>query len=179
MSKFVSMVLFPGMLIHIASHYLFARLLGVRPYITLRISDEATRMGILLSSDAYRLEVWRILVVSMAPLLVSLPIIICLEELLILALGVDRMLAIVIAWLMVSIAICGMPSIADLSFVANHYLVKNPDIALAMIFGLVVFILGYMAYDPATALCGVLLYMVLIHIAAWLGGRVGGEIVVE
>ena len=179
MSRFLSIMLFPGWLTHMVSHYLFAKIFGIRPYVTLGMGlREGVWAGLYTSSDIHRIGLWRVSLVAIAPMFVGIPMLVVLGFLLGIVLAVSRTLALVVAWMIISIATRGMLSVYDLEFIVRNFLVKNPDVALALVGGIVVYILGYLSYDVKTASLGVILYYVLIFLAVWLGRR-EEEIVVE
>jgi len=182
MSKFIGLLLFPGVLIHIASHYLLSRLLGIKPYTALRISPigESFGAGLFTSADTYKLSTWRLGLVAISPLIVSLPILIFLRGLLILSLEYGHGEGVLLlAWMIISIAVCGFPSISDLGFLTSNIIIKHPDTIIALILVPAVYILGSLAYNSDIAILGTLTYLILILIAALLGESKKEEIVVE
>jgi len=181
MSKFISILLLPVTLIHVASHYLLAKLLNIKPYVTLSIiPDESHRAGLYTSTNIYRINSWRIGFVAMAPLMISLPMIILLRWILKVAINLGSYAAsLIIAWLLISIFVCGLPSLADLGFIASNVIIKHPDTIIALLLLPTIYILGTMAYDNEVAVYGTALYITLVAMASILGEAKKEEIIID
>lgn len=181
MSKFISILLFPGAFLHTLSHYLLAKLLNIRPYMTLSIiPTEDYRAGLYVTAEIYRLNLWKVGLVAMAPLVTSLPVIILLKLVLEIAIGLDsHMVALFLAWLLISIFVCGLPSAADLGFIASNIVVKRPDVMLASLLSPIIYVVGALAYNNEIATYGTMLYIILVVIASLLGESQRKEIVID
>ena len=157
MAKFIRVILFPGRLLHIASHYLTAKLLHIKAFEVLRTGFENERIsaGIVFSSDIYRKKPYTVYAVALAPMPTALLSTIILRKILeILVSSEEIRVAIIVSWLIISIFVCGMPSLSDLQFIFIYHIIRYPEVIIALLWGIVVFILGYLAYGVDVAVFG-------------------------
>ncbi len=171
MYKFLSLLFFPGLLVHMASHYLFAKIFRLRVYEILRldIASEGSSSGIILSSDIYKKQSHKIYITLLSPMIVSLLFVLALQKLLIYVLYTANIrLAILIAWLIIGIFTFGMPSMEDLKFIFIFHIMKNPETIIGLLWGIVVYALGYISYGPNIASLGLLIYIILILLASFI-----------
>ena len=180
MSKFLSIILFPGIILHSASHFLFGKLFRIRVFEVLRINmiSEKSNSGLVLSSDIYRKEPHKVYLTLLSPLIISLVFIITLRKLLIYTIPTNIKVAIILAWLIISIATFGMPSLEDLKFIFMYHVAKSPETIICLLWGIIVWVLGYLAYGPETATIGTLIYVILILLASFMPQQ-GRLIIIE
>jgi len=170
MSKFLSIILFPGIILHSASHFLFGKLFRIRVFEVLRINmiSEKSNSGLILSSDIYRKEPHKVYLTLLSPLIISLVFIITLRKLLIYIIPINIKIAIILAWLIISIATYGMPSQHDIQFLFMYHIIKHPETIIALLWSIIVWVLGYLAYNASTATTGTLIYIVLVLLASFI-----------
>ena len=165
MAKFVKIILFPGTILHIASHYLFAKIFGQGTYLLLGtyITGEHTAAGLSFFSDIYKRKSREVYIILLSPMFTSAILGFLFQRVLFFSLlAGHRILAIILAWLTISIIVCGMPSLQDISFIATYHIIKHPEIIVALIWSIGVFSLGYIGYGLEIAIWGVLAYVMLI-----------------
>lgn len=170
MSKFLSIILLPGIILHSSAHFLFAKMFRIRVFEVLRLNLESERSnsGLILSSDIYRKEPHKVYLTLLSPLIISLVFIITLRKLLIYAIPINIKIALILAWLIISIATFGMPSLEDLKFIFMYHVAKSPETIICLLWGIIVWVLGYLAYGPETATIGTLIYVILILLASFI-----------
>ncbi|MEX0569403.1 MAG: hypothetical protein Q6363_009675, partial [Candidatus Njordarchaeota archaeon] len=114
MAKFVKIILFPGTILHMASHYIFAKIFGHGTYLLLgtHITGEHTAAGLSFFSDIYKRKSREVYMVLLAPMPISIILGFLFQRVLFFSLLTGhRILAIILAWLTISIIVCGMPSL--------------------------------------------------------------------
>ena len=169
-SKFIRLILLPGRILHVASHYLAAKIFGIRMYEVLYtgITRDTIHSGITLSSDIYGKELWKIKIMMIAPLIFGFLFAITLQKILILILlksGVN-LLTVIISWLTISFLVLGMPDIDDIKFIVTSHIIKHPEVIIGLIWSVIVFALGYITYNMGTAIMGVMIYIILLVLSS-------------
>ena len=168
MSKFVGIILLPGKILHLAAHYLFAKIFGLRAFDILKsdFTRERASMGIVVTSGAKH-ESYKIYITLLAPMIIAIPMLILMRWILANAIMAGSKITIIIAWMTISIFVCGMPNLSDLSFIGMYHIVNHPEVIIAFLWAPIVYALGYLAYGSEIAAIGVLIYVMLILLASF------------
>ena len=164
MAKFLRVILFPGRLLHVASHYMMARMLNIRIYEVMRIGfeGEAITAGLFLSSEVYNRRPYAVYAVALSPMLTAVPFFLVLRWILLVLVDIDVDAALFVAWLVISIFLLGMPCLSDIRFLFLYHVIKHAEIIIALFWGVVVFVLGFIAYGLEAASIGLLIYLMLV-----------------
>jgi len=182
MAKFIRVILFLGRLLHIASHYLMAKLLDIRAFEVLRVGfdNEVISAGIVFSSDIYRRRQHTVYAIVLAPMPIALLFTVILRRILGILISCGKVApAIIVSWLIISVFVCGMPSLSDLQFIFMYHIIRHPEVIIALLWGVVVFILGYLAYGVDVAVFGVLVYFVMVISASLVPQREAEYVIAE
>ena len=168
MSRFIGIILLPGKILHLAAHYLFAKIFGLKTFDVLRadLKTERSWAGIALSTEIYRKAPHKVYITVLAPLIITIPMLILMRWILIIAIAAGSKTAILIAWMTISIFVCGMPNLSDISFIGMYHVIKNPETVIALLWAPIVYVLGYLAYGFEVATIGVLVYIMLVLISS-------------
>ena len=155
----VRILLFPGMLIHMASHMLFARLKGMRMrFIAMfRIGWERSVLGVILTKEH---PVW-IFVFAMFPALVAIPLYIIFLNMAILF-RAQTIFAMLFLWLAVSIFIEGIPSIEDMGMVLKASIYYEPLSIIFLALTPIVFTLNTYGFGISIGIYITLFYVIAI-----------------
>ena len=173
MAKFLKIILFPGRVMHIISHYLVARFFGIRTYVGL-LSDffyEKTYTGFFLTR---RIDVKIAIFLSLSPLLISLPTCIILQMLLP---YVKNYVKLLVAWLIISMWVCGMPNTRDLRLLILTNILRSPEIIFAIGWSILVFLVGTVAFGFNLSIVGTIIYLFSVLLVAALSKQ--EEIVID
>ena len=119
----IMIILFPGRLIHLGSHMLFAHLKGIKTrFIALMgVEKERSIIGIILSREH---PLW-VYAFCISPIFVAIPLYLLFLRLAI-VFRAQEIFSIMFLWLAVSIFVEGMPSIEDLSTMLKMAIYYEP-----------------------------------------------------
>ncbi len=181
MAKFMRIMMFPGRILHIASHLLAAKIVGVKTYEVLKIGFSGERVvSGLTTTNIYRTKPHKIHITLLAPMLIAIPTSHILREITMIALQNNRIdVALLAAWLRISIFVLGMPCLSDLTFLGMYHIIRNPETILGLLWGVVVYMLGVLVYGVEAAVRITLLYIALILTASIIPPRERVYIIME
>jgi len=167
----IMIILFPGKLMHFASHILFAHLKGykMRFISILGVGRERSVLGVMLGREH---PLWVVLY-SIFPAIIAVPLYLVFREMAVLFYS-QKVFALLFLWLAVSIFIEGLPSLEDMGVVLKMSIYYEPLSIVFLSLTPVVFALNMYGFGMEIGTYITMFYVFSIILLS-LVGRGGGE----
>ena len=169
----ITIILFPGKLIHFASHILFAHLKGYRMrFISiLGIGKERSILGVILSKEH---PLW-VFLYCIFPTIITIPLYLIFREMAMLFYS-QSIFALLFLWLAISIFVEGMPSLEDMGAVLKMSIYYEPLSIIFLSLAPVVFALNIYGFGMEIGTYITVFYVFTIIILSLVGWGRGEEV---
>jgi len=169
----ITIILFPGKLIHFASHILFAHLKGhkMRFISILGIGRERSVLGVMLGREH---PLWVVLY-CIFPAIIAVPLYLIFREMAMLFYP-QRIFALLFLWLAMSIFVEGMPSLEDMGVVLKMSIYYEPLSIIFLSLAPVVFALNMYGFGMEIGTYITVFYVFSIIILSLVGWGRGEEV---
>lgn len=159
-SKLIKIILFPGLLLRRSEQLALAQLLGAKVKQLTVFKLFSTKSGSLIYMYFPQGHVGRALIVLFTPLIMNLAIAYTL--ILLLTKVSELVFAVILSWLVISLVVTGFPDKADLAFVFNIFVTRDPSVLLYYAWGIIAVALTYLAFGEELSLILSIIYYVTI-----------------
>ena len=167
----ITIILFPGKLIHFASHILFAHLKGYRMrFISiLGVGRERSILGVVLSREH---PLW-VFIYSIFPAIIATPLYFAFREMAVLFHS-QNIFALLFLWLAISVFIEGLPSMEDMSVILKVSIYYEPLSIIFLSITPIIYALNTYGFGVETGTYITISYVFSIMFLSLIG-RGGGE----